>query len=85
MTESVPELRLLLAKIIASLTVPDVELIPHHRKQHRVGAVEELAVFYRVETNVGRDLGGPAAIPACTMAVFRLGHRPVGYLVCSGL
>ena len=35
-----------------------------------MGAVEKLAVDYRVETEVGRNVVGTATVPAQAMAVF---------------
>ena len=52
------------------LAIADVELVAHDRIEQRVGAVQQLAVDYRVETGVGRNAVGTTTVPAQAMAVF---------------
>src|SRR5436190_22855213 len=56
--------------VIAARAIADVELIADHRKQHRVGAEQQLSVGDRVVPDVGREFGGAAAVPAGTMSIF---------------
>jgi len=62
-------------EVIAPGAVPDVELIADERKEHRVGAVQQLSVFDRLEVQFGEDVRDAPAVPAQTMPRFR---REVG-------
>src|SRR5580692_4076274 len=72
-------------EVLAIRATADIELVAHDGKPHRVGAVQEEAVFDRVEPDILRDGGGAAAIPARAMACFRFGHGRPGYLACCGM
>ena len=58
-------------EIIAVRAAPDVELIADDRKPHRVRAVQQLAVFDGVKTDVRGDVAGAPPVPAGAMACFR--------------
>src|SRR4029078_4896962 len=63
-------------EILEARAVPYVELIADHGKKHRMRAVEQVAVRNRVQADVGRNLGRPAAVPAGAMGGFRqVAHR----------
>jgi hypothetical protein len=64
-----------LPKILTSVTVPDVELIPDDREPHGVSAVQKLTVFDRVETEVQRDVWRPTSVPARPVPHFRLRQK----------
>ena len=66
-------------EVFAGFAVADVELVADHRKPHRMGAVQQLAVLDRMKADVSREVGRPAAVPARAMA--RLGLH---YFVCCG-
>ena len=76
-------------EIIAFGTISDVELVTHHREPHGMGTEQQLAVFDgRVKAEVEREMRGSAAVPAGTVARFRIGHQESAsisvYLVCCG-
>jgi hypothetical protein len=55
---------------IALLAVPDVELVPHDRKEEGMGAVQQLAVGDGMNARVRRYVVGASPVPAEAMAVF---------------
>ena len=69
---------------VAPIAVPDVELVADHWKQHRMGAEQELAVFGRLEIQLGEDFRGAAPVPAQAVPIFgleanRRGHERAVY------
>ncbi len=72
-------------EVVAADAVPDVELVADDRKEHGMGAVQEVPVLDGVEADVGRKFRRSPPVPAGTVKVLGLGHRvQPGYLVCSG-
>ena len=57
---------------VAPPAVTDIEVIPDHREHHRVGAVQQLAVFDGLEVHVGEDVGRAMPVPTRLVADFRL-------------
>ena len=57
-------------EVLAVGAVADVELEADDWPQHRVGAVDQLAVDDCVQPEVGRDGGRAAAVPADAMTFF---------------
>jgi hypothetical protein len=66
------------AKVVALGAVADVELGADDRPQHRMGAVDELAVDDGVEAHVGRDGDRSAAVPTDAMTFFGGHDGPTG-------
>ena len=64
---------------IAVDAVSHVELVTNDGKQHRVRAVEQLAIFDRLKCELGRDVGSAAAVPAKSMSGFRLQPEQRGH------
>lgn len=54
--------------VVAGFTVPYVELIADDRKQHGMHTIKEETIFNRVQTDVGGEIRGTAAIPAALMS-----------------
>ena len=69
-------------EIVAAGAAPDVELVPDDRKPHRMRAVEKLAVSDGVESDVDREVGGSAAVPADAMSRFSRLAVVVVHFVC---
>ena len=53
---------------VTDCTVSHIESIAHHREPHRVGAVQELPIFDRLQAQVGRDIRRASAVPARAMS-----------------
>jgi hypothetical protein len=69
---------------VAALAVTDIETIPDDGKHHRVRAEQELAVFDSLVVHIGQHLRGAVAVPAQSVASFRLeaertSHVPAVY------
>jgi hypothetical protein len=64
------------------VAILNVERQTDDRKQHRVRAVQQVAVDNRVKTNVGWNRRRPTAVPAQTVSIFGgVGHwSPYGSL-----
>jgi hypothetical protein len=63
---------------VAAVAVADVELIPHDREHHRVGAVQKLAVFDGLEVHVRDNVRGAVAVPTQLVADFGLETQRTG-------
>jgi hypothetical protein len=61
------------------LAIADVELIPHHREEEGMGAVQQLTIGDGMDAGVRRDVSGAPTVPAQAMAVFRFqgGSAPI--------
>src|SRR5580765_8658893 len=57
---------------IAVDAISYVELVTDDGKQHRVRAVEQLAIFNRLKCQFRKDVGSAAAVPTKSMSGFRL-------------
>jgi hypothetical protein len=55
---------------IAPLAVADIKVILDDRKHHRVGAVQERAIFHRLIVHVGGDVRRALAVPAKLVSNF---------------
>jgi hypothetical protein len=58
-------------EVVTASAVTDVELVPDEREQHGMRAVEQLAVFNRLEVQFRQDVRRAPSIPAETVPGFR--------------
>ena len=58
-------------EVVAAVAIADVELVPDERKQHGMGAVEQLSVFNRLEIQFGLDVRHAPSVPTETVPGFR--------------
>lgn len=58
-------------EVVAAIAVADVELVPDEREQHGMRAVEQLAVFNRLEVQFRQDVRRAPSVPAETVPGFR--------------
>ena len=63
------------AEVVASFTVPHIELVADDGKQHGMCTEQQLPILNGVEAQVWWDLERSAPVPACAVAVFGLEHR----------
>lgn len=64
---------------IAPLAVADIKVIPDDRKHHRVGAVQERAIFHRLIVHVGGDVRRALAVPAKLVSNFGFEAQGTGH------
>jgi hypothetical protein len=65
---------------IAPFAITKIELIADDREEHRVGAIEQLAVHDGVDAKVHGQVDGATAVPTETMAVFRF-HEALAAII----
>jgi len=58
-------------EVAAAIAVADVELVPDEREQHGMRAVEQLAVFNRLEVQFRQDVRRAPSVPTETVPGFR--------------
>ena len=58
-------------EVVAAIAVSHVELVADEGEQHRMGAIEQLAVFNRLEVQFGQDVRGTPSVPTQTVPGFR--------------
>jgi len=58
-------------EVAAAIAVADVELVPDEREQHGMRAVEQLAVFNRLEVQFRQDIRRAPSVPAEAVLGFR--------------
>ena len=63
------------AEVVASFTVPHVELVADDGKQHGMCTEQQLPILNGVKAQIWRDLGRSTPVPAGAVTVFRLEHR----------
>ena len=61
---------------VAPLAVPQIELVTDDREEHRVRAVQQLAVHDGVDAESGGQAGRASAVPAQSMTVFGFHEAP---------
>ena len=59
-------------EVVAVLAIANVEVVPNDREPHRVGAIEQLAVFHGLEAEIRQDVRCAPSVPAQAMSVFGL-------------
>jgi hypothetical protein len=64
---------------IAPLAVADIKVILDDRKHHRVGAVQERAIFHRLIVHVGGDVRRALAVPAKLVSNFGFEAQRTGH------
>jgi hypothetical protein len=58
-------------EVVTLQTIADVELEADDRKEHGMGAIQQLAVDDRLDPDVRRNLTGASAVPTEAMTIFR--------------
>ena len=70
------------AEVLAVAAILNVEGQTDDRKEHRVGAVQQVTVDDRVKTDVGRNRRRSTGVPAQTVTIFGgVGH----WVACGSL
>jgi hypothetical protein len=58
-------------EVVAAIAVADVELVPDEREQHGMRAIQQLAVFNRLEVQFRQDVSRAPSVPTETVPGFR--------------
>jgi len=58
-------------EVVAAVAVANVELVPDEREQHGMRAIEQLAVFNRLEVQFRQDVRRAPSVPAQAVPGFR--------------
>jgi hypothetical protein len=58
-------------EVVAAIAVADVELVPDEGEQHGMRAIQQLAVFNRLEVQFRQDVSRAPSVPTETVPGFR--------------